>query len=206
MKAAPLMLALALLGPIEGIDRAVERQVQAMRTPAAESPMRELTRAGRPLVVGAGLIALAIFDPVAGVATVRGCVAVLLPVNAVVEALKWGVNRTRPDGDRKRSNSSFPSSHAANAVALAWMLTRRWPRGAVGFIALAGLVSFSRLYLDRHFLSDVVFGAGLGLVLAVGVTRRWPVLDPARARNLELSSGDDSAGNAGLPREFRADS
>jgi undecaprenyl-diphosphatase len=162
--------------------------------------MRELTRAGRPLVVGAGLIALAIFDPVAGIATVRGCLAVLLPVNAVVEALKWSVDRTRPDGDPKRSNSSFPSSHAANAAALAWMLSRRWPRGAAGFIALAVLVSFSRLYLNRHYLSDVVTGLGLGIAFAVWVPRRWPVLDPARARAAG-PEGDETAEDPPIPRE-----
>ena len=91
--------------------------------------------------------------------------AVLVPVNGVAEVLKLVVNRPRPDGERRRSNSSFPSSHAANAAALALVLGRRWRRLAPALWALTGIVAFSRMYLDRHFLSDVLCGAGIGLGL-----------------------------------------
>ena len=90
--------------------------------------------------------------------------------------------RPRPDGERKRSNSSFPSSHAANAVALAWMLARRWPRLAIPFGVAAALVIFSRIYLNRHFPSDLLVGAGIGLGFAWLLTRRFAALDPRRRR------------------------
>jgi len=177
-----LLLVLALLGPIQSLDDQVQAAVQAGRRPFLEAPMSGLTRLARPEIVLSGLLAIALLDGTAGLATVRGCVAVLIPLNVVVETLKWCVHRTRPDGDTRRANSSFPSSHAANALALAWMLSRRWPRGRIGFFVLAMLISYSRMYLNRHYLSDVVVGVALGAGVAVLVCRLWPSLDPRRAR------------------------
>jgi membrane-associated phospholipid phosphatase len=177
-----LLLLLALLGPIQSLDERAQAVVQAGRRPPLEAPMNGLTRLARPEIVLSGLLAIALFDGTAGLATVRGCVAVLVPLNLVVETLKWCVHRTRPDGDTRRANSSFPSSHAANALAVAWMLSRRWPRGRIGFFLLAVLISFSRIYLNRHYLSDVVVGMALGAGVAVLVCRFWPSLDPDQAR------------------------
>jgi membrane-associated phospholipid phosphatase len=179
-----LLLVLALLGPIQSLDDRVAATVQAGRRPALEAPMSALTKLARPVTVLSGLLAVALLDGAAGVPTVRGCIAVLIPVNVVVETLKWCVHRTRPDGDTRRANSSFPSSHAANALALAWMLSRRWPRLRIPFMTLALLVCYSRMYLHRHYLSDVLVGAALGLVIAVLVCRLWPALDPAARRKM----------------------
>jgi len=177
---ARLVLVLALLAPLLDLDAQVRDAVQASRRPALERPMRAFTDVGKPVVALSALLALAVFGGPAGVPTARACLAVLVPVNLAVEGLKWGVNRPRPDGDRKRSNSSFPSSHAANAVAFAWMLSRRWPRGTLAFAAFAALVCFSRMYLNRHYLTDVVAGSLLAAAIAVMVLRTWPTLDPRR--------------------------
>ncbi len=182
MNARVLVLALALLDPVARLDAAIQARVQAARRPALERPMRAATDVGKPVVALGGLLALAVFGGPAGVPMVRGCLAVLVPVNLAVEGLKWGVGRERPDGDRDRRNSSFPSSHAANAAAIAWLLARRWPRGWAAFAALALLVGFSRMYLDRHYASDVAAGALLAVGIGVFVIRLWPALDPRRLR------------------------
>ena len=174
------LLALALLEPVIRLDHTVSRAVQGLRRPALEGPMRQLTSAGKPATVVSAVLAVALVDEISGIVTLRGCVAILIPVNLAVEGLKWAANRTRPDGERRRSNSSFPSSHAANALALSWILSRRWPRATIPFHALAALVMLSRLYLNRHFLSDVVVGAAIGAGMAVLVTRIWPALDPRK--------------------------
>ena len=125
--------------------------------------MQLVSDSGRPLLAAAALGALlggSVSRTVLGEAVV-----VLVPVNLVVEILKRSTNRGRPDGTHRRSNAAFPSSHVANAFAVAVLLSRRWRAGTPAFLALAALVACSRLYLDRHWLSDVVAGALLGAAL-----------------------------------------
>ncbi len=171
------MLALALLSPIESLDRLVVRGVQDARRPALEGVMREATAFGRPPVVVGGLAIVLAVDLASGGgwSTVRLAVAALAGTNLAVEGLKRAVGRTRPDGEHRHSNSSFPSSHAANAFALAWVLGARWRRGVPVFFLLAALVAFSRMYLNRHFLSDVVAGALIGVICAWAAARWLPL-------------------------------
>jgi undecaprenyl-diphosphatase len=170
-----LLLALALLNPIERLDLAGAAAVQRGRRPALEATMHAASAWGRPAAVVAVAVLAADAVGGAGWSAVRLAVVALAGTNVVVESLKLAVGRVRPDGSRSRSNASFPSSHAANAFALAWVLSARWRRGAPAFFALALLVAFSRLYLNRHFPSDVVAGALIGLVVAWLAARSWPV-------------------------------
>ena len=59
---------------------------------------------------------------------------------------------------------SFPSGHSVTAFAIAFVLSRTYPRYAFLFYGLAGLVALSRVYLAKHFPSDVVAGAAIGLL------------------------------------------
>ncbi len=58
---------------------------------------------------------------------------------------------------------SFPSGHSVTVFALAYVLSRAYPKGSVVFYGVSILVAFPRIYLARHFLSDVVAGAAVGL-------------------------------------------
>ena len=169
---ARTMLALALFGAVTGVDGAVQRAVQEARRPALEPTMRFATGVGHPAVVFGALLGIAVFTGPAGPASARLALLALAPTNLAVEGLKLAVNRTRPDGERKRTNSSFPSSHAANAAALAAVLAWRWRRGAPAFWGAALLVAFSRVYLNRHWPSDVVIGLLIGAACATWAIRR----------------------------------
>jgi membrane-associated phospholipid phosphatase len=60
-------------------------------------------------------------------------------------------------------HQSFPSAHATAAFAAARVLAPQLtPIQRLGAYGAAGLVAYSRLYESKHWLSDVVFGAGLG--------------------------------------------
>lgn len=170
-----LVLALALLAPIDRLDHQVQHAVQDARRPEYEQPMRAASGTKGTIVLG-GLLVVALVTGPAGPATARAAIAVLLPVNATVELTKLTANRARPDGERKRANSSFPSSHAANAAALALVLGMRWRWLAPPLWLLAATVAFSRMYLNRHFLSDVLFG------MAIGVGLGWLTLKWLRSR------------------------
>lgn len=76
------------------------------------------------------------------------------------------------------ASNSFPSGHATScfgiAVAVAWSCREsghRW----VGWAAVgwAALVSFSRVYLGVHYLSDVIAGAVLGALFGTLFFRAW---------------------------------
>lgn len=168
------LLALALAWPTQPLDDAVRAAVQAQRTHALERPMHLVSDLGRPLLLLTGAIALV--SGSAGRALLVEAAVVLLPVNAAVETVKWVTWRARPDGTHRHGNAAFPSSHAANAFAVAVLLARRWKRAWPAWFALAALVAYSRMWLDRHWLSDVVAGALAGALLAWGALaalRRW---------------------------------
>jgi membrane-associated phospholipid phosphatase len=88
---------------------------------------------------------------------------------ALTQALKVSTRRERPDGS---NNHSFPSGHSSATFATATVLQRHlgW-RAAVPTYTLATYVAMSRLQENRHFLSDVVFGAALGVVAGRTTTR-----------------------------------
>lgn len=90
-----------------------------------------------------------------------------LVTQMVTSAVKTAVGRTRPDG----TQFSFPSGHSAVTFASATVLQRNlgWKVGIPAY-AVAGYVAASRVQARRHFLSDVTFGAALGIAAGRTVT------------------------------------
>jgi len=80
----------------------------------------------------------------------------------LVEPLKFAVGRERPDGS---NHQSFPSGHAAITFATATVIERHlgWRKSFLAY-AIASYVAASRLHDDRHYLSDVIFGAAVGTI------------------------------------------
>jgi len=173
VSALRVAVVLSLFDPLMAADWRIQRAVQEARTPPLEGVMRTATDAGRREIVLGLLLGVALLSGPAGPATAREALFALVPANLVVDGIKWSVRRTRPDGDRKPGNSSFPSGHAAGAFALAMTLSRRWRKLAPVFFLAAGLVAFSRIYLNRHFASDVLVGAMIGLAIAWYVGMRF---------------------------------
>jgi membrane-associated phospholipid phosphatase len=71
----------------------------------------------------------------------------------------------RPDGS---ANNSFPSGHTATAFCGAEFLWQEYKDvnilyGISGYVVAAG-TGFFRMYNNRHWLSDVVMGAGIGII------------------------------------------
>jgi len=85
-----------------------------------------------------------------------------------VQGAKFAVKRERPDG----SNSlSFPSGHTASAFATATVFQQHygWKAGIPAYAA-AGFVGASRMAGGKHYLTDVMIGAGIGIAVGHTVT------------------------------------
>jgi membrane-associated phospholipid phosphatase len=101
---------------------------------------------------------------------------------ALVLAIKFTVRRSRPPGDwgaiyRNSDPHSFPSGHAARAfllVVMVWVLGPVWL--AVILTIWAPLVCLARVSLRVHYLSDVIAGALVGLILGWVMLALQPAL------------------------------
>ena len=62
--------------------------------------------------------------------------------------------------------ASLPSGHAATSFAGAVILAILFRRGTWALLALAVLISFSRVYVGVHYPLDLLAGAALGVAVA----------------------------------------
>lgn len=86
-------------------------------------------------------------------------------MTGVVQGLKHTTNVTRPDGT---NNQSFPSGHTATAFMTATMLSKEYghisPWVSVGAYSVATATGLMRMANNKHWLSDVMVGAGIGIL------------------------------------------
>ena len=83
-------------------------------------------------------------------------------VNGVLtQGIKVATHRTRPNGGRR----AFPSGHTSATFATAEVIREHygWGWGAPLY-ALGAYVSVSRMVDNKHWASDVIFGAAIGIV------------------------------------------
>lgn len=105
---------------------------------------------------------------------------IIVTAAVLVLAIKFTVRRRRPEGEwggiyRRTDPHSFPSGHAVRSMLLA-TLAVGWGPGwlALALAVWAPLVMLARVAMGVHYLSDVVAGALLGLLLALGALGLLP--------------------------------
>ena len=85
----------------------------------------------------------------------------------MVNAGKYTIKRKRPDGT---SRNSFPSGHSATAFMTAAFLSKEYghisPWITVGSYTCATVTGITRVCNNRHWMSDIFAGAGIGILSA----------------------------------------
>lgn len=113
--------------------------------------------------------------------------AALLVIGIVVQAvlvlvIKFSIRRRRPEGEwgaiyRNTDPHSFPSGHAARAGLLAvmsWGLGPFW--FALAVLLWAPLVSLARVLMGVHYVSDVLAGVLVGVLVGAGILELQPLI------------------------------
>ena len=91
----------------------------------------------------------------------------LLLTCGITGAMKFATGRTRPDGSNTRS---FPSGHSSAAACAAVILWDRYGAGAgIPAAAVAAFTALSRVTLEKHYPSDVIAGAAIGISVGLAV-------------------------------------
>jgi undecaprenyl-diphosphatase len=165
---------LELIKRIKLIDEWVVEAVADRRRPGADRLMRMLTHLADPL---SAILFVAVMmygqEPLA--AAGRQAAFALIASHAFVQLLKRGIGRRRPKLPARLAplikapdRFSFPSGHAAAALAIALPLAEILPGSlAPVVLALAAGVGLSRCYLGIHYPCDVLVGWVLAIAAHV---------------------------------------
>jgi undecaprenyl-diphosphatase len=179
----------SLIDELDRVDRAVFAAVAATPTPHLDAAMRRISDAAnysKPWIAASAIMAL-VGGPRGRCAAASGIVSVAV-TSAVANLISKRLLGRRPRPDREAAevplsrhvrmpgSGSFPSGHAASAVAFASGVARVVPAAGLPLRVLAAVVAYSRVHTGVHYPGDVLAGAVLGAavadVTADAVTRR----------------------------------
>ena len=155
-----------LLDAIQWVDHLAVEFVGAIRMSLLTVMMTSMTGLGS---VTAGVVFVGLFYLAGWREEFVKSVVALSLLGVVVWALMSLVERPFPPNPICITESdtgvttSFPSGHAAAVTAYAAIARNSDELPFTVVAGFAGLISFSRIYLGTHYLSDTLFGMGLGV-------------------------------------------
>lgn len=107
-----------------------------------------------------------------------------LLAGGIVYRTKVATGRERPDGS---NNHSFPSGHTQTVFVAAEFLHQEYKNQSVwisvGGYSMATLIGASRVYNNKHWVSDVVAGAGIGILSTKLVYWTYPYIKKIFCKN-----------------------
>lgn len=170
------------------LDGPSQRFLQGRRSAGADEWARAIRRGGQPEVYGTvtlGLVAAGLLSGDDNLTRSGGRLAATLVLAGATSTLgKLVLGRPRPNESLDHDGyvpfsgqDAMPSGHTTMAFALATALAddihRPW--ATVGLYTLATGVGWSRMNDNRHWLSDVVGGALVGITSAKLVNGHWRI-------------------------------
>lgn len=167
------------------LDDALNEEMQEWRSPTTNSLARLGNKFGTgqlmfPALIGTWVASTAFGSD--GVRTASGhALVAAATAGLAATALKWAIGRKRPshgsDADHydgfEFEDSSFPSGHTAIAFGIASSLSRdiKGPWDDVALYGAASLTGLARMNDNKHWLSDVLAGATVGILAGKWATR-----------------------------------
>ena len=142
------------------LDESVENIVKDYRNPQTVKVAEALTVIGNVYYGIPALLGILFF--VRRKDFGRTLLAVIMAMTAVF-IIKEIVNRPRPVPAGKFD--AYPSGHTAASFSFFGVLSETTKTKL--FLAVPFMIGASRIILGRHYLSDVVMGAGIGVIMAM---------------------------------------
>lgn len=171
-------VALGTTGLLYSVDDGIHDWSQGNRSTSGDDFWTIVSRFGEPVIllgISGGIYAA---GEIAGSMGMRKTALLsiesLLISSTMLYALKWAVGRARPYAEESKSSfhpfsleskyHSFPSGHTTAAFSVASVIAHHNDSLIVDILAYstATLVGFARPFQDKHWASDVFFGAALG--------------------------------------------
>lgn len=176
------LLALAVrAGALGGFDTWCGGWAASLRAQLWDAVARGITAFGGSLFTSAAVLGLALMEwRRSGMRAAAWFVGIFAAGLGVALVLRWSVAQWRPDllippgADApllaRLDLAGFPSGHAYRSAFIFGHAARRLPSGRwaplarAGCVLLIALVGLTRIYLNRHWVSDVVGGWLVALV------------------------------------------
>lgn len=178
--------AMAALSPL---DESVRQEAQASRSDGKDDVAGIARRFGQPevyAVVALGTVTTGLLSGNSKITRAGGRITAALLVGGLAStSLKVLVGRQRPLGGEEQyvfhpftKTDSWPSGHTTTAFALAASVSDeiRSTPVTIGLYSLATLTGWSRINDNKHWLTDVLAGAAIGVTSAKLMNGRWRVL------------------------------
>ena len=165
------------LDKILNIDRKIYQSLVAYNLPWLSATLGVLTYLGTGGVWIAAYAAFFVFLPDYFAPLIWASVISEIVGLFIIIILRYITKRERPTVPHKYffltpwNRFSFPSHHAYRATILLVIFGAAFPGLLWLLIVLAATVCFSRLYLAKHYFSDVLTGIFLGIILATACQR-----------------------------------
>jgi membrane-associated phospholipid phosphatase len=198
---------------VSAFDRGVDVWAQNHRSSSSDNVARVFRHGGQPEIVFAVPAGMFVAGAIGHHARLeRSAGRVLLSVVAAgvaTTALKELAGRVRPSDATNQylfrpftHHDSFPSGHTTVAFAFAASLGEEIHRPWASALLYAGAAGtgWSRLNDHRHWLSDVLAGAAVGITAAQVIERRWRLFGLGPPRFLVTAGGGGGGGGAGGAR------
>jgi undecaprenyl-diphosphatase len=187
------------------VDLATLHFLEQFTSPQSTLAAQAISLLGSQAVIAIVVALLGVFMYQRRWAAAVTLVVVAAGAQIINDLLKDAFHRTRPEpvvGFIAAQQFSFPSGHAMVSAAfyfylayLTWhLMSSRWRIIlVVGLAALVLLIGIARLYLEAHFLSDVIAGYLSGLLWADTVILGSRVLAARRFHRRQVRSSSRTA-------------